>query len=57
MCRFAWLVIALLTLDAAMIEYKFLSWTVQIRRSMVIGACVAAGFIGDWLLRSTRQRI
>lgn len=63
MRKFAWLIAATLTLvavifcvqNATTTEYRFLSWTIEIRRSVVVAACIGTGVVVGWLLGATHK--
>lgn len=41
--------------NAALIEYQFLTWTFEARRSAVVAVCVAIGVLIGWVARGARQ--
>lgn len=61
--KLAWLVAAMLSVvaavfaaqNAALIEYRFLHWTVELRRSAVVAVCLLAGFMIGWLFGASRR--
>ena len=41
--------------NAASVEYRFLAWAFELRRSAVVAGCVATGIIIGWLASAARQ--
>lgn len=62
--KLSWLLVAILSVAAAifaaqndeMVDYRFLNWVVQIRRSIVVVACIAIGVVIGWIIGASRRR-
>ncbi|KQB95527.1 hypothetical protein AL073_14930 [Loktanella sp. 1ANDIMAR09] len=42
--------------NAARVDYVFLVWTIELRRSAVVVLCVATGILIGWLIGTLRKR-
>lgn len=62
--KLAWLLLAFVTLvltvfsvqNAALVDYRFLTWQVEVRRSAVVAICTMIGFTVGWLMGASRRR-
>ncbi|WP_438956987.1 LapA family protein [Cognatiyoonia sp.] len=42
--------------NAALVDYRCLTWQVQVRRSAVVAICTMIGFTVGWLMGASRRR-
>lgn len=49
-------VLVFIAQNAAAVEYRFLIWQVEIRRSVILGLGILAGFIWGWVAGGRRGR-